>query len=111
MDYSKLTTMQLTAVANTFRQIDALMEDDLPPDFPQLLAEYLKMDDLERMQLQSEMSAKANFKAYAEAIGNEGMADALEKVAAEMAKMDAKQLKNVADGGIVKLTNIADDIK
>ena len=103
MDYSKLTSTQLTATANAFMQIDALLEDDLPPDFPQLLAEYMGMDETDRMQLQSEMSAKANFKAYAQALGNEDMAEALEKVASDMAKMDAKALRGIAEGGIAKM--------
>ena len=103
MDYSKLTPTQLTATANAFMQIDALLEDDLPPDFPQLLAEYLEMDEFDRMQLQSEMSAKANFKAYAQALGNADMAEALEKVAADMAKMDAKSLGEIANGGLSKV--------
>lgn len=103
MDYGKLTLTQLTATANAFMQIDALMEDDLPPNFAELLTEYLEMDEADRMQLQSEMSAKANFKAYAQALGNEGMADALEKVAADMAKMDAKALKGIAEGGLSKV--------
>lgn len=96
MDYSKLTTSQLTATANAFAQIDALMQDDLPPNFSELLVEYLEMDESDRMQLQSEMSAKANFKAYAQALGNEDMAEALEAVAVEMSKMSAKDLKNVS---------------
>lgn len=103
MDYSELTTTQLTATANAFMQIDALMQDDLPPEFPSMLTEYLDMKEADRMQLQSEMSARANFRAYAESIGNEGMAEALEAVAADMAKMDAKALRGIADNGISKL--------
>lgn len=103
MDYSKLTTTQLTATANAFAQIDALMQDDLPPNFSELLTEYLAMDEIDRMQLQNEMSARANFKAYAESIGNADMAEALQKVAEDMAKMDAKALRGIADGGISKL--------
>lgn len=103
MDYSKLTTTQLTTTANAFLQIDALMQDDLPPNFPELLVEYLGMKDADRVQLQSEMSAKANFKAYAESIGNADMAEALEAVAADMAKMDAKALRGIAEGGLSKI--------
>ena len=102
MDYSKLTTSQLTATANAFMQIDALMQDDLPPNFPELLTEYRGMDEADRMQLQSEMAAKANFKAYAQALGNADMAEALQKVAEDMAKMDAKALRGIADGGLSK---------
>lgn len=100
MDYSKLTTAQLTATANAFMQIDALMQDDLPPEFPSMLAEYLGMKEADRMQLQSEMSAKANFLAYAQTMGAPEMADALQKVAADMAKMDAKALRGIAEGGL-----------
>lgn len=103
MDYGKLTTTQLTATANAFMQIDALMQDDLPPNFSELLTEYLTMDEADRMQLQSEMAAKANFKAYAESLGNEGMAEALEKVASDMAKMDSKALRDIAEGGLSKV--------
>ena len=103
MDYSKLTTTQLTACANAFRQIDALMEDDLPPEFPSMLSEYLGMEETDRMQLQSEMSAKANFLAYAESMGAPDMADALQKVAEDMAKMDSKALRSIADGGLSKI--------
>lgn len=103
MDYSKLTLTQLTATANAFAQIDALMQDDLPPNFAELLTEYLGMKESDRMQLQSEMATKANFLAYAQTLGNEGMAEALEAVAADMAKMDAKALRGIADGGISKL--------
>ena len=103
MDYSKFTTSQLTATANAFMQIDALLDDDLPPDFPQLLTEYLEMDESDRIQLQSDMAVKANFKAYAQAIGNEGMADALEKVANDMAKMDTKSLNEIVKGGLSKM--------
>lgn len=103
MDYSKLTITQLTATANAFMQIDILLEDDLPPDFPSMLAEYLEMDEMDRMQLQSEMAAKANFRAYAETLGNEGMADALEKVASDMSKMDSKSLNEIAKGGLAKV--------
>jgi len=103
MDYSKLTISQLTATANAFMQIDQLMQDDLPPNFPELLTEYLGMEEADRMQLQSEMSAKANFKAYAQALGNEDMAEALEMVASDMAKMDAKSLDELAKGGLSKV--------
>lgn len=104
MDYSKLTTSQLTATANAFMQIDALMEDDLPPNFPELLTEYMALAEADRMQLQSEMAAKANFRAYAQALGNADMAEVLEAVAADMAKMDAKTLRGIADGGLSKAT-------
>lgn len=104
MDYSKLTTSQLTATANAFAQIDALMQDDLPPIFSELLTEYMAMDEADRMQLQGEMAAKANFRAYAQALGNADMAEALEAVAADMAKMDAKALRSIADGGLSKAT-------
>lgn len=103
MDYSKLTASQLTATANAFLQIDALMEDDLPPNFAELLGEYMAMDEIDRMQLQSEMAARANFLAYAESMGAPEMVDALQKVAEDMAKMDSKTLKSVASGGISKL--------
>lgn len=103
MDYGKLTTTQLTACANAFFQIDALMQDDLPPNFPEMLTEYMAMDEADRMQLQSEMSAKANFKAYAQALGNEDMAEALEKVASDMAKMDSRSLNEIAKGGLSKV--------
>ena len=103
MDYSKLTTTQLTACANAFSQIDALMQDDLPPNFAELLAEYLGMKETDRMQLQSEMSAKANFRAYAASIGGADMAEALQKVAEDMAKMDAKALRGIAEGGMTTL--------
>lgn len=103
MDYSKLTTVQLTACTNAFFQIDALMQDDLPPNFAELLSEYLGMKEADRMQLQSEMAAKANFLAYAQTLGNEGMAEALEAVAADMAKMDSKALRGIAEGGLAKV--------
>ena len=103
MDYSKLTVTQLTAVSNVFMQIDTFIKDDLPPNFADMLSEYLQMDEIERMQLQSDMAVKANFKAYAQAIGNEGMADALEKVANDMAKMDTRSLNEIAKGGLSKM--------
>ena len=103
MDYSKLTITQLTAMANAFKQIDALMQDDLPDDFPAMLAEYTAMKEADRMQLQTEMAARANFLAYAQTLGNEGMADALQKVAEDMAKMDSKALRSIADGGLSKV--------
>ena len=103
MDYSNLTLTQLTATANAFAQIDALMQDDLPPNFAELLTEYLGMKDEDRMHLQSEMSAKANFLAYAESMGNAEMADALQKVASDMAKMDSKALRSIADNGLSKV--------
>ena len=61
------------------------------------------MDESDRIQLQSDMAVKANFKAYAQAIGNEGMADALEKVANDMAKMDTKSLNEIVKGGLSKM--------
>ena len=103
MDYTNLTTTQLTATANAFVQIDALMQDDLPPEFPSMLAEYMAMKEADRMQLQSEMATKANFLAYAQTLGNEGMADALQKVAEDMSKMDSKALRSIADGGLSKV--------
>lgn len=103
MEYSNLTTTQLTACANAFMQIDALMQDDLPPNFAELLTEYMGMKETDRMQLQSEMAAKANFLAYAETLGNAEMADALQKVASDMAKMDAKTLRGIAEGGLSKI--------
>jgi len=103
MDYSKLTTTQLTAISNAFWEIDALLEDDLPPNFTDLLVEYLAMKEEDRMQLKSEMAAKANFMAYAEAMGNSEMAGALQKVASEMAEMDSKSLGEIAKGGLSKL--------
>ena len=103
MDYSKLTLTQLPATVNAFRQFDSLIDDDLPPNFSELLSEYLAMKEEDRMQLQSEMSAKANFKAYAQTLGNEGMADALQRVASDMAKMDSKSLGEIAKGGLSKI--------
>ena len=103
MDYSKLTATQTMATANAFHQIDALMQDDLPPNFSELLTEYLGMKEADRMQLQSGMAARANFMAYAESMGNAEMADALQKVAEDMAKMDSKTLKSVASGGLSKI--------
>ena len=103
MDYSNLTTTQLTATANAFMQIDALMQDDLPPNFTSMLTEYVGMKEEDRMQLQSEMAAKANFLAYAESMGAPEMANALQKVATDMAKMDAKSLRSIAEGGLSKV--------
>lgn len=102
MDYGKLTASQLTACANAFLQIDALMQDDLPSDFPSMLSEYLGMKEADRMQLQSEMAAKANFLAYAESLGAPEMADALQKMASDMAKMDSKELGEIAKSGLSK---------
>ena len=104
MDYSNLTITQLTATANAFLQIDQLMQDDLPPNFAELLTEYMAMKEADRMQLQSEMAIKANFLAYAQTLGNAEMTDALQKVAADMAKMDAKSLDELAKGGLSKVT-------
>ena len=106
MDYTNLTTTQLTAVSNAFLQLDALLQDDLPAEFPDMLAEYLAMDGADRMQLQSEMAARANFQAYAESIGSEGIADALMKVADDLKDMSAKQLGAVKSGGIAGLAKL-----
>jgi len=103
MDYSKLTTMQLTATANAFMQIEMILHDDLPLEFPSMLVEYISMDEDGRMSLRNEMSVKANFLAYAESIGNEGMADALVRIADDMKGMSARELKSVASGGLSKL--------
>ena len=103
MDYSKLTANQLCVVSNAFLQMDAFMMDDLPDDFPAMLAEYLAMKESDREAIRNEMAARANFLAYAESIGNAEMADALQKVAEDMAKMDSKALMSIAEGGLSKI--------
>jgi len=103
MDYSNLTTVELTAVSNAFWQFNEILDDFLPENFPELLMEYVQMDEAERMQLQQEMSAKANFMAYAETLGAPEMADALQKVASDMSKMDSKSLNEIAKSGVSKL--------
>jgi hypothetical protein len=103
MDYSNLSIVELTAVSNAFAQMESILEDFLPANFPKLLEEYLSMDEESRIELLGKMSAKANFMAYAESIGNEGMADALIKVADDMKGMSTRELKSVASGGLSKL--------
>ena len=103
MDYSKLTANQLCVASNAFMQMDAFMRDDLPDDFPAMLAEYLAMKESDREEIRNEMAARANFMAYAESMGNSGIADALVKVAADLAKMDSKALRGIAEGGLAKV--------
>ena len=106
MDVKSLTVSQLTALSNAFMQIDLIMEDDLPENFISMFAEYMAMGKSDRMQLQSELSVKANFLAYAESTGNEGMADALMKVADDLKDMSAKQLDSVRKDGVSSLMKL-----
>ena len=78
----------------------------MPPNFDELLSEYLAMEPDERAALQSEMHAKAMFRAYAEASGTPEMADALTEMADAMKGMSAKELSEVKTVGIAKLSKL-----
>ena len=103
MDYSKYTAEELYAIHNLFVQTDAYLYDvRLPNGTPELLREFASLGKEEREALMNGILARKNFLAYAESMGNAEMADALQKVASDMAKMDSKELRSIADGGLSK---------
>jgi len=105
MDYSKYIAEELYAIHNLFVQTDAYLYDvRLPNETPELLHEFASLDKEEREALMNEILARKNFLAYAESMGNADMADALQKVASDMAKMDSKELRGIAEGGLSKVT-------
>ena len=104
MDYSKMTSSELVALMNAFSHIDIAIADNCLPDgFADYAAEYISADASERASICEGITRLIAFKGYAECIGNEGMADALMKVADDMKGMSARELKSVASGGLSKL--------
>lgn len=110
MDYSKLNAEELTVAQQMLACIDEVLRSSetfrpnvFIPEFASIIQEYSSNDDDERHEIWSELGRTAAFRSYAEAMGGSEMADALQKVVSDMAKMDAKALRDIAEGGLSKV--------
>lgn len=104
MDYKRLDRTQLVDAIDTLMAIDrAMSERRMPEGFIEYLAEFVSATSAERTDIINEMSAYFQILTFAEANGNPDMVDALQKVASDMAKMDSKALREIADGGLAKV--------
>ena len=110
MDYSKLNAEELTVAQQMLAYMDeplrsseAFRPETYIPAFTAMMQEYASADFDGRDEMWSELGKAAYFHAYAESMGAPEMADALQKVAADMAKMDAKSLDELAKGGLSKV--------
>lgn len=99
MDYTDWTTVEISTVANTLSQLDSLLDGpgEYPDGFAELLVDYMGMDIAERASLLAELNSKANFRAYADSIGNSDMADALETLAGGMTEMGETEVAAYAE--------------
>lgn len=110
MDYSKLNAEELAAaqqmlacIDEVLRSSEAFRPDVFIPEFASIIQEYSSNDVDGRHEIWSELGRAAAFRSYAEAMGGSEMADALQKVAEDMAKMDSKSLRSIAEGGLSKV--------
>ena len=75
MDYSNLTTVELTAVSTTLDNVRIALRSDsinLPDGFQDMLLEFLAMDQEEQDDLLSKIGASANLRAYVESVDDKG---------------------------------------
>ena len=110
MDYSKLNAEELAAAQQMLACIDEVLRSSetfrpavFIPEFASIIQEYSSTDVDGRHEIWCELGRAAAFRSYAEAMGGSEMADALQKVAEDMVKMDAKALSEIAKGGLTKV--------
>ena len=97
---SGMTTVQLTETANVLSQIDETSLDLLPDSFPDILEHYMGLESEQKKEFVSELSGKANFRAYAESMGKPEMVDALTKVVEDLDGLNRWELAEVAEAGV-----------
>ena len=64
---------------------------------------FTSLDEEERHEELNNAYRELNFRSYVESSDNPNIADALMKVAEDMANMDSKSLRSIASGGLAKL--------
>lgn len=114
MDCSKLNAEEigiakqmLSYLDEPLRSSEAFRPSVFIAAFTSLMEEYASLDADGREGMWSGLVKAAAFRSYAESLGNADMADALQKVASDMAKMDAKSLDAVVKGGIASLAKLS----
>ena len=104
MDYKQFNRTQMVDAIETLTVIDGAMSAHPMPDgFQEYLAEFVSAKPDERSGIINEMTTYFQILTFAEANGNPDMADALMKVADDMAKMDTKSLNDIAKNGLQKV--------
>lgn len=118
MDCSKLNAEEISIAKQMLSYLDeplrsseAFRPSVFIAAFTSLMEEYASLDADGREGMWSGLVKAAAFRSYAESLGNADMADALQRIASDMAKMDAKSLRGIADEGIAKMTSVSGDIK
>lgn len=99
-----LTFSILNLINNALDADETVRQEMLSKNLVPIVSEFMGLDSDSRHEMLNAIYREVNFKSYAESRGNPNMADALMKVADDLAKMDAKALRGIAEGGLSKVT-------